>query len=76
VQPEDGGAITSLRRDALREGRTDVIEHSMTRPAIVEGQATAPSAMLSEVVEARFSIVHVSSAPARAAILSRVQVWF
>ena len=68
VHAENGGAITSLRREALLEGRTGVIEHSRTRPAVVEGEATARAAMLAEVVEAPIYIVHVSSAPALAAI--------
>ena len=68
VHAENGGAITSLRRQALLEGRTGVLEHSRTRPAVVEGEATARAAMLAEVIEAPIYIVHVSSAPALAAI--------
>ena len=68
VHAENGGAITSLRREALLEGRTGVIEHSRTRPAVVEGEATARAAVLAELVEAPIYIVHVSSAPALAAI--------
>jgi dihydropyrimidinase len=68
VHAENGGAITSLQRQALLEGRTQVIEHSRTRPAVVEGEATARAAMLAEVIEAPIYIVHVSSAPALAAI--------
>ena len=68
VHAENGGAITSLRRQALREGRTGVFEHSRTRPAIVEGEATARAAALAEVVEAPIYIVHMSSGPALAAV--------
>ncbi len=68
VHAENGGAITSLERAALDQGRTGVIEHALTRPAEVEGEATARAARLAEQVEAPLYVVHVSSAPALAAI--------
>ena len=68
VHAENGGAITALRREALAAGRTGVLEHSRTRPAIVEGEATARAATLAEVVEAPIYIVHLSSAPALQAV--------
>ncbi len=68
VHAENGGAITSMRRDALAAGRTGVLEHSRTRPAIVEGEATARAAVLAEIVEAPIYIVHLSSGPALAAV--------
>ncbi|HSS10305.1 MAG TPA: amidohydrolase family protein, partial [Acidimicrobiales bacterium] len=46
VHCENGGAIEALRRRALAEGRTGVIEHANTRPAILEGEATARAAAL------------------------------
>jgi dihydropyrimidinase len=65
---ENGGAIEALRRQALAEGRTGVIEHAKTRPAVLEGEATARGAALAEVAGASVYVVHVSSAPALAAI--------
>ena len=68
VHAENGSAITALQREALLAGRTGVIEHSRTRPAVLEGEATARAATLAEVVGAPIYIVHLSSAPALAAV--------
>lgn len=65
---ENGGAVEALRRQALAEGRTGVIEHATTRPALLEGEATARAAVLAEVVGCPVYVVHVSSAPALAAV--------
>ncbi len=68
IHAEDGTAIASLQRAALAAGHTGVIEHSRTRPAEVEGEATARAARLAEEAEAPVYIVHMSSAPALAAV--------
>ncbi len=65
---ENGGAIEELRRQALAEGRTSIIEHARTRPAILEGEATARAAVLAELTGAAIYIVHVSSANSLAAV--------
>jgi dihydropyrimidinase len=68
VHAENGGVIEALRRRALAEGRTSVIEHAKTRPAVLEGEAVARAAAIAELAHAPVYIVHVSSAPALAAI--------
>lgn len=65
---ENGGAIEELRREALAAGRTGVIEHARTRPAVLEAEAVGRAAALAEVTGAAIYIVHVSSAPALAAV--------
>jgi dihydropyrimidinase len=65
---ENGGAIEALRRRALAEGRTGVLEHAATRPAVLEGEAVARAAALAEVAGASVYLVHLSSAPAIAAV--------
>jgi dihydropyrimidinase len=65
---ENGGAIEVLRRRALAEGRTGVFEHALTRPAVLEAEAVARAAALAEVAEADVYLVHLSSAPALAAV--------
>lgn len=65
---ENGGAVEALRRQAVAEGRTRVVEHARTRPALLEGEATSRAAVLAELVDAPVYVVHVSSAPALAAI--------
>ncbi len=42
---ENGGAIEALRREALAEGRTGVMEHATTRPAVLEAEAVARAAV-------------------------------
>lgn len=68
LHAENGSAIEALRRRALAEGRTGVVEHSRTRPAALEGEAVARAAVLAELAGTPVYIVHVSSAPALAAV--------
>ncbi len=68
LHAENGSAIELLRHQALDAGRSAVIEHSRTRPAILEGEAVNRAAALAEVAGVPVYIVHVSSAPALAAI--------
>jgi dihydropyrimidinase len=68
VHAENGGVIEALRHRALAEGRTTVIEHAKTRPAVLEGEAVARAAAIAEVARTPVYIVHVSSAPALVAI--------
>jgi dihydropyrimidinase len=65
---ENGGAIEALRRHALADGRTGVIEHARTRPAVLEGEAVARACALAEKAAAPIYLVHLSSAPALAAL--------
>lgn len=65
---ENGGAIEALRRQAIAEGRTSVFEHSRTRPAVLEAEAVTRAAALAEVTGASVYVVHLSSAPALAAV--------
>jgi dihydropyrimidinase len=72
IHCENGGAIEALRRQAIAEGRTGVLEHASTRPAILEGEAVARAAALAEVAGASVYLVHLSSAPALAAVREAV----
>ncbi|MCU1454314.1 MAG: dihydropyrimidinase [Acidimicrobiales bacterium] len=65
---ENGGAIEALRRQALAAGRTGVLEHAATRPAVLEAQAVTRAAALAEAADASVYLVHLSSAPALAAV--------
>ncbi len=65
---ENGGGVEELRRQALAAGRTAVIEHAATRPAVLEAEAVGRACALAEVTGASIFIVHVSSAPALAAV--------
>lgn len=65
---EDGGAIESLRRQAVAAGRTGVLEHAETRPAQLEAAAVRRASALAERAGASAYFVHLSSAPALAAV--------
>ena len=65
---ENGGAIEALRRAAVAEGRTGVMEHALTRPAEMEAEAVARAAALAERADASVYVVHLSSAPALAEV--------
>ena len=68
IHAENGGAIEVLRRRAVAAGRTGVLEHARTRPAILEAEAVGRVAALAEVANTPVYVVHVSSAPALAAV--------
>jgi dihydropyrimidinase len=68
IHCENGVAIEVLRRRAVAEGRTGVLEHARTRPAILEGEAVGRAAALAEVAGASIYIVHLSSAQGLAAV--------
>jgi dihydropyrimidinase len=68
VHCENGGAIEALRRRALAEGRTTVVEHRDTRPAALEAEAVARVGRLAEVAGAPVYVVHLSSAPGLAEV--------
>jgi dihydropyrimidinase len=68
VHCENGGAIEALRRRALAEGRTGVVEHAATRPAILEAEAVHRVGRLAEAAGARVYVVHLSSAPGLAEV--------
>lgn len=65
---ENGDAIEELRRQALESGRTAVIEHARTRPALLEAEAVHRASVLAELSGADVYVVHVSSADALQAI--------
>jgi dihydropyrimidinase len=68
IHCENGGAIEVLRRRAVAEGRTGVLEHASTRPAVLEGDAVTRAAALAQEAGASVYLVHLSSAPALAAV--------
>ncbi len=68
LHAENGSAIERLRRQAVSAGRSAVIEHARTRPAILEAEAITRAAALADVAGTPVYIVHVSSAPALAAV--------
>lgn len=68
VHAEDGGAIEALRREAVAAGHTQVINHARTRPARVEAAAVGRLAAMVERTGSQAYVVHVSSAPALAAV--------
>jgi dihydropyrimidinase len=68
VHCENGGAIEALRRRALAEGRTGVVEHAATRPAALEAEAVHRVGRLAEAAGACVYVVHLSSAPGLAEV--------
>ncbi len=68
VHAENGPAITVLERRARAVDPHAVVEHALTRPPEVEGEATARAARLAEQRQAPLYVVHVSSGPALAAV--------
>jgi dihydropyrimidinase len=69
MHAENGIAIDAIVAAAIGRGQTDPIFHGLTRPAELEGEATSRAIRLAQVTGAPLYIVHVSSAPALAAIV-------
>jgi dihydropyrimidinase len=68
MHAENGGAIDVLVKRYLEEGKTDPINHGLTRPASMEGEATSRAIALSRLADVAVYIVHLSSKPALDAV--------
>jgi dihydropyrimidinase len=61
LHAENGTVIDLLIKEALEAGHTAPRYHAMTRPALLEGEATHRGIRLAELAEAPIYFVHVSS---------------
>jgi dihydropyrimidinase len=68
VHAENGDVVDLLVHRALREGNTAAIHHALTRPEMVEAEATSRAARLAEYTGASLFVVHVTCAAAAAEI--------
>jgi len=64
MHAENGIAIDVLIAQALARGETDPIHHGLTRPSVLEGEATHRAIKLAEVAGCPIYIVHMSAAEA------------
>ncbi|MBB3110765.1 dihydropyrimidinase [Paenibacillus phyllosphaerae] len=60
VHAENGDVIAYLIDKALEEGNTDPIYHALTRPSVLEGEATGRAANLTELADSQLYVVHVT----------------
>ncbi len=60
VHAENGDAIAELVAQALREGKTDPVYHALTRPAVLEGEATGRAIALATVTHCPLYVVHMT----------------
>jgi len=61
VHAENGGPIDVLVHQFVDEGKTDPMNHGLTRPAVMEGEAVHRAFRLAELAGAPAYIVHLSS---------------
>ena len=62
MHAENGGVIEVLQERALAAGRTEPMQHALTRPPLVEAEAAHRAIALAEMAGAPMYIVHVSAA--------------
>ncbi len=60
MHAENGGAIDVLVKRYLAEGKGDPINHGLTRPASMEGEATGRAIALARLADVAVYIVHLS----------------
>ena len=60
VHAENGDVIDYLVNKALEEGNTDPIYHALTRPSVLEGEATGRAADLAGMADSQLYVVHVT----------------
>ena len=65
---ENGPAIEVLIQQALAARRTDPINHALTRPSTVEGEATFRAIALAEIAQVPVYVVHLSAAESLQAV--------
>jgi dihydropyrimidinase len=68
MHAENGIAIDQLVAEALAAGRTEPLQHGLTRPAELEAEATSRAITLAGVTGAPLYVVHLSADQALAAI--------
>jgi dihydropyrimidinase len=68
VHAENGDLVDQFVTRALREGNTSAINHALTRPEMVEAEATGRAARIAEYTGASLFVVHVTCAAAAAEI--------
>ena len=68
MHAENGIAIDQLVAQALAEGRTAPVEHGLTRPPELEGEATSRAIALAKVTGSPLYIVHLSARHALEAV--------
>ncbi|GAA0625737.1 dihydropyrimidinase [Kutzneria viridogrisea] len=68
MHAENGIAIDELVAQALSEGRTEPVQHALTRPPELEGEATHRAIQLAKVTGAPLYIVHLSAMQALAEV--------
>jgi dihydropyrimidinase len=68
MHAENGMAIDQLVARALAEGKTDPVQHGLTRPPELEAEATHRAIVLAKVTGAPLYVVHLSAAPALQAV--------
>ena len=60
VHAENGDVINYLTEKALEEGNTEPINHALTRPSELEGEATGRAAKLTALADSQLYVVHVT----------------
>jgi dihydropyrimidinase len=68
MHAENGIAIDQLVAQAIAAGRTDPVNHGLTRPPELEGEATSRAIILAQVANCPLYIVHLSARQALAAV--------
>ena len=68
MHAENGIAIDQLVAQAIASGRTDPVEHGLTRPPELEGEATSRAITLAKVAGCPLYIVHLSARQALEAV--------
>jgi dihydropyrimidinase len=68
VHAENGSVIQVLTEEAVAAGHSSPKYHMLTRPALLEGEATHRAIRLSELAEVPLYIVHLSAGEALAAV--------
>ncbi|MGH9303535.1 MAG: dihydropyrimidinase [Acidimicrobiales bacterium] len=69
MHAENGIAIDAIVEKALARGETAPVNHGLTRPAELEGEAVSRAIRLAQVARSPLYIVHLSSKPALEAVV-------
>lgn len=65
---ENGDVIDTLVRQSIRQGRTEPRYHAVSRPALVEEEATRRAILLAKMADAPLYVVHLTCAGALTAV--------
>ncbi len=74
IHAESGDVIDVLQKQSIKEGKSEPKYHALTRPTVVEKEATIRATLIAKAADAPILVVHISCAEAMEAVRDASQM--